>query len=101
MKYQHHVENYIENLAQDITPYGLQLKKKAAISSISPDFRNRWNNVLKETERELLKLLLKEVDEISDDANRKFDQTVKSLYSHNFSREKEHVQKRNLDLKKS
>lgn len=101
MKYQHHVENYIENLAQDITPYGLQLKKKAAISSISPDFSNRWNNVLKETERELLKLLLKEVNEISDDANRKLDETVKSLYSHNFSREKEHVQKRNLDLKKS
>ena len=63
LKHQHHVENYIENLAQDITSYVLQLKKKAAISTISSDFSNRWNNALKEAERKLLKLLLKEVNE--------------------------------------
>ena len=50
---------------QDIKPYVLQLKKKAAISCISPDFNNWWNNVLKEAERKLLKLSLKEVTEIS------------------------------------
>ena len=61
LKNQHHAENYMESLAQDITSYGLQFKKKAVISSFSPDFKNRWNNVLKEAERKLLKLLLKEV----------------------------------------
>ena len=100
LKHQHHVENYIDNLAQDITSYVLQLKKKAAISTISSDFSNRWNNALKEAERKLLKLLLKEVNENWDDVNRKFNEGVKSLYQHNFSGEKEHVQKRNLDLKK-
>ena len=65
LKYQHHAENYKESLAYDITPFGLQLKKKAAISAISPDFDNQWNNVLKDAERKLLKLLLKEVNEIS------------------------------------
>ena len=83
LKHQHHVENYIENLAQDITSY--VLKKKVAISTLSSDFRNRWNNALKEAERKLLKLLLKEVNENWDDVNRQFNEGVKSLYQHNFS----------------
>ena len=41
------------------------------------------------------------MNKISDNANRKFDETGKSLYPDNFSREKEQVQKRNLDLKRS
>ena len=35
LKYQHHDENYMESLAEDITSNGLQLKKKVAFSSIS------------------------------------------------------------------
>ena len=46
LKIQHHAENYMERLAQDITPYGLQLKKKAAISSFSPDFKNRFGGTM-------------------------------------------------------
>ena len=60
------------------------MKKKAAISGMSPDFDNQWNNVLKDAERKLLKLLLKEVNEISYEAN-KFDEQVKVLYPHSFS----------------
>ena len=81
LKYQHHAENYKESLALDITPVGLQLKKKAAISAISPDFNNQYNNVLKDTERKLSKLLLKEVREISNEGNEKFDKQVKSVVS--------------------
>ena len=81
MKYQHHAENYKESLPHDIIPFVLQLKKKADISPISPDFSNQWNNLLKDAERKLLKLLLKEVNEISNDANKKFDEQVKLLYS--------------------
>ena len=35
LKYQHHDENYMESLAEDVLSNGLQLKKKVAISSIS------------------------------------------------------------------
>ena len=79
-------------MANDITPFGLQLKKKAVISAISPDFDNQWNNVLKDAERKLFKLLLKEVNEISYEANKKFDEQVKVLYPHSFSERKKHVQ---------
>ena len=37
--------------------------------------------MLKGGERKLSKLLLKEVNEISNDANKKFDEQVKLLYS--------------------
>ena len=52
---------------------GLQLKKKAAIITVSPDFKNQSKNA--KTKR--LNLLLKEVNEISNDENIKFDKTVK------------------------
>ena len=48
----------------------------------------------------VLKLLLKEVNEILDDRNTKFDETTKYLYLHNLCKEKYHVQKRNLGLKR-
>ena len=59
LKYQHHVKNYIENLARDVTSYVLQLKKKAAINTISSDFSNRWNNALKEAERKTFEAITK------------------------------------------
>ena len=97
LKYQHHAENYKESLAQDITSFGLQSKKKTAIGAISPDFDNQWNkeywnNGLKDAERKLLKLLLKEINEILDEANKTFDEQVEVC---------PHVQQRNLKYKKS
>ena len=47
LKYYHHAENYHQSILQDITPFGLRLKKKAAINPISPDFDNQWNGILK------------------------------------------------------
>ena len=98
LKYQHHTENYKESLAQDITPFGLQSKKKTAIGAISPDFDNQWNkeywnNGLKDAERKLLKLLLKVINKILDEANKIFDEQVEVLCPH--------VQQRNLKYKKS
>ena len=48
--------------------------------------------MLKDTERNLLKLLLKEVNKISNEANKKFDEQ----YPHSFSERKKHAQQRNL-----
>ena len=70
LKYYHHAENYKQSILQDITPFGLRLKKKAAINPISPDFNIERNGILKDAERKLLKLLLKEVQEISCNADK-------------------------------
>ena len=37
LKYDHHAEYYKQSISEDITPFGLRLKKKAAINPISPD----------------------------------------------------------------
>ena len=60
LRYEHHHENYKNSLLNNITPYGLQLKKKAQIETVSEDFSVKWTNVLYEAERKLVQLLLKE-----------------------------------------
>ena len=82
-----------------ITPFGLRLKKKAAITPISPDFDNQWNGILKDAERKLLKLLLKEAQEISTSADTEFRERIKEENPENYAKEKELVEKRNLKLK--
>ena len=91
LKYHHHAENYHQSILQDITPFGLRLKKKDAINPISPDFDNQWYGILKDAKRKLLKLLLKEAQEISTSADTEFRE--------NYAKEKELVEKRNLKLK--
>ena len=48
LKYYHHAENYQQSILQDITPFGLQLKKRTAINPTSPDFNSHWNGILKD-----------------------------------------------------
>ena len=49
----------------------------------------------------ILKLLLKEVNEILDDRNTKYDETTKYLYPHNLCKEKGSCSEKDLGLKKS
>ena len=65
LKYYHHAENYQQSILQGIIPFGLLLKKRAAINPVSPDFNNHWNGILKDAERKPLTLLLDEVQKIS------------------------------------
>ena len=41
LKYCHYAENYQQSILQDITPFALRLKKKAAVNPISPDFNSQ------------------------------------------------------------
>ena len=60
LRYEHHREHYKNSLLNNITPYGLQLKKNTQIETVSKDFLVKWTNVLYEAERKLVQLLLKE-----------------------------------------
>ena len=100
LKYYHHAENYKQSILQDITPFGLRLKKKAAINPIFPDFNIEWNGILKDAERKLLKLLLKEVQDISRNADKEFKESIKKEHPNNYVKEKEFVEKRNSKFKK-
>ena len=95
MKYQRHAENYRKSLFHEVTPFGLLLKKKAAINVISPDFGNLCNEILKEAERKLLRLLLKEMEQIYINTETEFDEAIQSTLPERYVQEKKLVQKRN------
>ena len=100
LKYYHHVENYQQSILQDITPFGLRLKKEAAINPVSPDFNSQWNGILKDAERKLLTLLLKKAQETSMSADSEFQESIKKEHPNNCIKEMELVEKRNLKLKR-
>ena len=45
LRYEHHQENYQSSLQHSITLFGLQLKKRAQIETISEDFPTKWSNI--------------------------------------------------------
>ena len=70
LKYNHHAINCI-------TLFGLRLKKKLAIIPMSPGIYTQWNGILKDAEQKLLKLLLKETQDISVNANSTVNEIIK------------------------
>ena len=93
LKYGHHAENYKQSVLEDITPFGLRLKKKAAINPLSNDFNIEWNGKPKDDKRKLLKLLLKEVQDISRKADKELKESIEKEHRNNYVKEKELVEK--------
>ena len=98
--YYHHAENDQKSILQYITPFGLRLKKEAAINPISFDVNNQWNGIFKDVEQKLLALLLKEVQKISKSADSEFQESIKKEHPSNYVKEKELVENRNFKLKR-
>ena len=98
LKYYHHAENYQQSILQDITLFGLRLKKKAAINPISPGFNTQWNGILRDAERKLLPLLLKEAQEILKSADSEFQESIEKEHPNNYVKEKELVEKKEFKI---
>ena len=80
---EYHHENYKNSLLNNITPYRLQLKKKAQIETVSEDFSVKWTNVLYNVEQKLVQLLLKESQLMYDKMDKELGDTIKSTYLEN------------------
>ena len=100
VKYYHRAENYQQSILQNITPFGLRLKNRAAINLVSPDFNSLRNGIFKGAERKLLTLLLQEAQKISESADSEFQEIIKKGNPNNYVKQKELVQKKNLKLKR-
>ena len=55
--YQHHHDNYQENLDKNKISFGLRSKKQPAIKPTSNNFYTKWNSVLYDTEKKLVEML--------------------------------------------
>ena len=64
LRYQHHYKNYEDIIALDLIPKGLQIKKGPAFEPTSKDFNIKWNNILRDAERNLVELLLNESSKV-------------------------------------
>ena len=99
LRYEHHREHYKNSLLNNITPYGLQLKKKAQIETVSEDFSVKWTNVLYEAERKLVQLLVKESQLMYNKNDKELNDTIKSAYPENSEEIKNEIINRNLTIK--
>ena len=72
------------NLSKNVTSWRnilwLQLKKKAAINAISPDFDKQWNGILKKAEGKLLRLLLNETRQIYVNTEIECNEAIQSTF---------------------
>ena len=99
LRYEHHHENYKHSLLNNITSYGLQLKKKAQIETVSEDFSVKWTNILYDAERKLVPLLLKESQSMYGKMDKELNDTIKSAYPENSVDITNEIINRNLILK--
>ena len=99
LRYEHHQENYLSSLQHGITPYGLQLKKRAQIETISEDFPTKWSNILYNDERKLVNLLLGETKVMHKKLENECDEVLRISYPHNYTDMKNEIMRRNITLK--
>ena len=64
IRYNHHKQNYERSLFEGIIATGLKINKKPAFQPISGNFYQKWNTVLYDTEKRLVKLLLEESEKV-------------------------------------
>ena len=64
LRYKHHKRNFIQILEEGIITSGLKIKKKQAFQSVFEDFEAKWNSILYNAEKNIVELLLYEVEKV-------------------------------------
>ena len=93
IRYEHHLENFKESIVQDITPFGLRIKKKPGIQFTSQEFIENWNLVLKKTERRLVEILLEETETVINEMKNNFERKLKEHYPQNYGSVRRNIKK--------
>ena len=64
IRYKYYHRNFEQSLRSELTPSGLRLKKSPPFEPVTEDFNLKWDRVLCDAERSLVKLLLPESQEV-------------------------------------
>ena len=64
IRYKHHHCNYEESLSSGLIPSGLPLKKSPAFEPVTEHFNLKWDQVLYDAQKSLVKLLLHKLQEV-------------------------------------
>ena len=95
LRYEHHRENFKESLSNNVTPFGLRIKKAPAIVPVNEDFHIKWQKILKSAEKELIQLLLLESETIQLEV----DNSVNALFPEDQEEVRKHLKKKNRKSK--
>ena len=71
-------------MLEDETPYGFRINRKPGIQTVSVDFIEKWNKILKETERKSVELPLTVSVIVSKRIEDKFEEKLKETFPKNF-----------------
>ena len=99
LRYNHHKENYQTSLRDGIIPPGLQIKKEPAIVPVTKDFQKHWESILYDAETHLVKLLLKESENIINSIEVEFDQKFQLQYPESAQEKKSEIVNKHQSFK--
>ena len=88
LRYKHHKLNYIQSLEEGIIPSGLKIKKKPAFQIVSDYFEDKWNSILYNAERNIVELLLYEVEKVIAKIQVEIQEEVDEKNPEKFERER-------------
>ena len=99
LRYEHHRENFRESLSNNVTPFGLRIKKAPAIVPVNEDFHIKWQKILKSAEKELIELLLLESETIIAKIQFEVDNSVNALFPEDQEEVRKYLKEKNRKLK--
>ena len=99
LRYEYHRENFKEILSNNITPFGLCIKKAPAIVPVNKDFHIKWQKIFKSAEKELIELLLLESETIKAKIQSEVDNSVNALFLKDHEEVRQHLKEKNRKLK--
>ena len=85
-------------MIEDITPYGLRMNRKPGIQTVSVDFTQKWNEILKGTERKLVELLLTESVILSKTIEDKSEVKLKETFPKSFRSLRNQIKKQSKEV---
>ena len=65
LRYKHHYLNYEESLRRGLTPKGFRIRKYPAFEPVSHDAQMKWNEILYNSKKNLVELLLNESSNVA------------------------------------
>ena len=99
LRYEHHRENFKESLSNNVTPFGLRIKKAPAIVPVNEDFHIKWQKILKSAEKELIELMLLESETIIAKIQFEVGNSVNALFPEDQEEVRKHLKEKNRKLK--
>ena len=80
LRYEHHQKKFKENLSNDVTHLGLNIKNTPATEAVNEDFDMKWYSILKNAEKKLRELFLFESQTMVAKIQLEVDMSIKALF---------------------